>query len=168
VANDQDDSDVPGLLPDVPETGSALALSHDEATALALKMAGEPPPDECRFHCIMCGWNKTLKFEEEEIEALGGDITSYGGPCGGCKSMTLVPYNKLAGDHGKSILDRARENQREEAEIHADVLVDRVKEEVSTIFGKGAMPSVGGDDTDEEEDLPEAADISGMTPRTEG
>jgi len=163
VANDQDDSDVPGLLPDVPETGSALALSHGEATALALKMAGEPPPDECRFHCIMCGWNKTLKFEEEEIEALDGDITSYGGPCGGCKSMTLVPHNKLAGDHGKSILDQVRDNQREEAEINADVLVDRVKQEVATVFGQGGMPPVVGDDP--RDDLPDAADVDmeGMT-----
>lgn len=153
------------VLPDAPSTGTALALSHKEATALALKMAGEPPPDECRFHCIMCGWNKTLKFEEAEIEALGSDITSYGGPCGGCGSMTLVPYDKLAGSDAQSILDQARANAREDAEIHADVLVDRVKQELSSAMGGGGAPS----GAKEKDDLPDASEVdaSGMQGRSE-
>ena len=164
MANEPDDNDAPGFHPDVPETGVALALSHKEATALALKMGGEPPPDECRFHCIMCGWNKTLKFEEAEIDALGGDITSYGGPCGGCSSMTLVPHDKLAGSDAQSILDQARANAREDAEIHADVLVERVKEEVSAAMRGGGAPK------DPHDDLPDASevDVSELTAKEEG
>lgn len=147
-----------GLLPDVVDNGSALALSHEDATALALKMAGEPPPDECRFHCIMCGWNKTLKFEEDEILALGGDITNYGGPCGGCSSMTLVPHNKLVGIDGSSILEQARANKMEDYQDAADVFVDRVKKEVATVMGGGA-PGASASAKDPRDDLPDAADV---------
>ncbi len=165
----------PKIYDDVP-TGSAIVKTTDRAQALARKMAGELPPNECRFHCITCGWSKTLQFEEDEIEALGGDITGYGGPCPECSSMTLVPYARLMGGDIKTINERARETRREEFKEQADVFVDRIKEEVAavttgTIFDGApkeptAEETAGGTTTTRDE-YPDADDVdtSDLRPR---
>jgi hypothetical protein len=165
-------SDGPDFYDDVP-TGNAIVKSTSQAQTLARKIAGELPPNECRFHCITCGWSKTLEFDEEEIEVLG-DIRDYGGPCPGCDSMTLVPYEKLLGGDIKTINDRAKETRREEFKEQADVFVDRIKEEVAavatgTIFdGAGSMPTAAetsGGTTREEYPDASDVDVSNLKPR---
>lgn len=160
----------PGILPDVP-TSNAIVRDQKEAAALAKKIGGDLPPDECEFHCISCGQRMTLKFETEEIEAMDGDITTYSGPCPGCSYMTLRPREHLMGSDFKSINQRQSEMKREEYEQQADVFVDRVKKEVGGIFHGTAAHRPGeefGDEperTDEEaipgkkEDLPDSSDV---------
>jgi hypothetical protein len=63
--------------------GDAIVRTSDEAKAIAKILAGEEPPDRCRFACLACGWNGTLHFDEGEMEALGGDAKEYQGPCPG-------------------------------------------------------------------------------------
>lgn len=166
------DETVPNFKPDVPQTGVAI-VKHDDARALARRMAGDEAPNECHFHCITCGWSKTLQFTEGEIQALGDDVTAYGGPCpaeeGGCGSMTLVPRASLFGDDVGTIYAKAKANRRKEYEEQAGVLVDRVKGEIASVM-QGSSPSP----TPEEEhglrdDLPDAeqVDTSGMEPRKE-
>ncbi|RLB38700.1 MAG: hypothetical protein DRH30_11085 [Deltaproteobacteria bacterium] len=144
----ENDSD-PSFMPDVQPSGSAI-VKHEEATALARKIAGEDPPDECRFHCVTCGWGKTLKFEEDEAAALAGDITSYGGPCGECGSMTLVPYASLMGDETKTVLQNAKAIRREEYQEQAEVLVDRVKSEVAVMMGGSTLSPTPEEEMDPE------------------
>lgn len=132
---------VPEFQPDVPQTGVAI-VKHDDARALAKRMAGEEAPNECHFHCITCGWSKTLQFEEDEIVALGGDITNYGGPCpseGGCGSMTLVPRASLMGDDVGTIYSKAKANRRKEYEEQAGVLVDKVKDEIANVMAGSTL-----------------------------
>lgn len=179
----------PGVHPDIPTThepGTAIVKSSEEARSLALKIAGEELPDECRFHCITCGWSKTLKFEDGELEALGGDITAYGGPCPECESMTLVPYTSLLGKDIETVYQRAKKKRREEyqeqAEVQADVLIDRVADKVGammqpgSVFDQTAEEQVDPSDVHdpsaaqrERPDLPSADDVdeSDLTPRTE-
>jgi hypothetical protein len=147
---------------------------------LAAKIAGEELPDECRFHCITCGWNKTLKFEEDELQALGGDITAYGGPCASCGSMTLTPYAALMGDEVRTIYERAKKNRREEARENADVLVERLREEAVSMMGGSTLQPTPEEAHDpasvhdprppgQRDDLPDMADVDANTlkPRTE-
>ena len=148
-ASVENDSD-PGTLPDVQPSGSAI-VKHEEATALALKIAGGIPPDECRFHCVTCGWGKTMKFKEGEIEALAGDITSYGGPCPECGSMTLVPYASLMGDETKTVLQNAKVARREEYQEQAAVLVDHIKSEVGAIIGGSTLSPTPEEEMDPED-----------------
>jgi len=125
---------------DVP-TGSALALAHtpEQAQALARRIAGELPPDECEFHCVNCGQSKTLKFEPDEMEALDGDIRGYTGPCWSCGYMTLRPKDEFV--NGETISAAARKQRLAEYHEQADVLVNRVKQEVaSVITGQAPRP----------------------------
>lgn len=163
-------SDDDPVLPDSPKS-NLVVRDKDEASSLARKVGGQLPPDECRFHCITCGWDKTLKFDQDEIDSLGGDITQYSGPCPECGSMTLTPRDHLIGSDFKSIQDRAQANKRKDYEEQADVLVDRVKQEVGGIFGGTAAHKPGEEfgnepeKKDEEQvpgrksDLPESDDV---------
>lgn len=176
-----EDETVPNFKPDVPaSSSSAIVKSPDQAKALARKIAGEELPGECRFHCVTCGWNKTLKFEDDEIAALGGDITAYGGPCPDCESMTLTPHAGLMGDDVKTIYERAKKNRREEYAEQADVLVDRVKQEIGSVMGGSTLDPTPEEEHDpdnvhdprppgQRDDLPDADDVdsSGLDPRSE-
>lgn len=178
----KEDETVPDFKPDVPEqsTGTAIVRTSDETKALALKIAGEELPDECRFHCVTCGWNKTLKFEEAEIEALGGDITAYTGPCPECESETLTPHAALMGRDVQSVYERAKKNRLEEYREQADVLVDRVKQEVGSVMSGSAFDQTPEEQHDpanvhdprppgQRDDLPDAdaVDEGDLTPRSE-
>lgn len=146
----------PDALPDVP-TGTAIVRDQKEAAALAKKMGGETPPDECEFHCISCGKRVTLKFEQDEIEAMDGDITTYSGPCPSCSYMTLRPREHLLGPEFKSISQRQSEIKKQEYEQQADVFVDRVKQEVGGIFQGTAAHRPGEEFGDEPENIDEEA-----------
>lgn len=169
----------PDFHPDVPETGVAI-VKHDEARALARRIAGEEAPNECAFHCITCGWSKTLQFEDDEISALGGDITSYGGPCPKCGSMTLVPKAALMGDDVGTVYQRAKANRREEFEEQADVFIEQVQKKVGDIMSGSTLSQTPEEHVDPDnvhdprpphmrDDLPSAdsVDIDDLKPRSE-
>jgi hypothetical protein len=148
------------IRPDVPTSG-AIVRSQNEARTLALKMAGKTPPNECRFNCPMCGWDKTLQFGQEEIEALGGDITSYAGPCPGCDNMTLVPHAHLLGEEFTPAYQRAQENMRKQYEEQADVFIDKATEAVAEMMGGGVLASAPTDPAPASEE----PDLSDLRPR---
>jgi hypothetical protein len=165
-------SDEEGFKPDVPK-GSALAVkTPDEARAIVRRLSDEPTPDRCRFHCVMCGWNGTLHFDADEITALG-DVRSYGGPCQGCNSMTLQPHDTIAGGAFKSIHEMASNNRKKEFGEAADVFIEKVKENVGSMFTGGAVPGSTLSDPSpapsgpSRDHLPEAddVDLSDMKPR---
>lgn len=179
--------EAPELKPDVPPS-TALVRTGEEAHKLAAKMGGEPPPNECRYSCISCGWDGTLSFDDDEIAALDGDIRNYSGPCPGfvkdkagkdtgekCGAMTLAPRETLAGKYA-SIDDRARHTRqaeyKEQAEVQAEVLVATVKHELGAAVAAAAgMPMPVGlpmtpPATPDRSDLPAADDASEiLTPR---
>jgi hypothetical protein len=162
-----------GLKPDVPQ-GSVLAIRNPEdARALVRRLSDEPTPDRCRFHCVMCGWNGTLHFEPDEVAALG-DVSTYGGPCQGCQSMTLQPHDAIAGGAFKSIHEMASNNRKKEYSEAADVFIDKVSGRVGDMMtgvmpgstlspDPGQMPSAGPS----RDHLPDAGDVdlSNMKPR---
>lgn len=146
--------------PDVPTEkgrGVALARHGNNSAALARSIAGEMLPDECRFHCMSCGADKTLKFEDDEISALAGDIRSYAGPCWSCDLMTLVPRDNLVGD-----VTSVNERAEQEYKKRVDMALDAVESRVGKVLG-GMMPQP----KEEESDLPDAGsiDINELTPR---
>ena len=159
------DDEVP-LYPDVPTTG-AIVRTAKGAQALARRIVGDDP-NRCRFYCVSCGWDNTYEFTEDEIEALGGDVTTYAqlNKCPGCDAMTMVPHSSLLGDDFKPVRQRAKESRREEYSEAADVLIDKVKAEVGGIMGGSTFtkppeeqpPPFGEPPRD---DLPDAGDISG-------
>jgi len=159
--------------PDVPTTG-AIVKTGSGANALAKKIAGKRPPDEMRFACVMCGWDKTLKFEADELVALGDDITNYNGPCPKCESMTLVPRDKLLGDDFKPAADRARESRREEYSEAADIIIDKVTDRVGGIMAGSTLAQPPEEEVvgkaSDRDDLPsvEGIDQSDMKPRGGG
>jgi hypothetical protein len=149
--------------PDVPR--SALAIPNaQEARKLVRRMAGDHEPDRCRFHCVMCGWNNTLHFDKDELEALGGDVTSYTGPCGGCSSMTLVPHDSIEQGSFKSVHEMATANRKKEYGEAADVFIDKVTARVmsgvvpgSTLSPDPVPEAASGKTT--RDDLPDAGDM---------
>jgi hypothetical protein len=166
-------ADEEGFKPDVP-TGTALAVtSPHDARALVRRMSGDQMPDRCHFHCVMCGWSKTLNFDADEIAALGDNVRDYGGPCPGCGSMTLQPYDTIAGGAFKSVHEMATANKKKEYGEAADVFIEKVQGKVGEMF-TGVMPgSTLGDPSPppssgpSREHLPEAddVDLSNMKPR---
>lgn len=151
-------------------TSTALVSTTRDARALVKKIAGDEVPSECLFHCITCGWGQTLKFDEGEMAALDGDVTTYAGPCPECSSMTLVPKNSLWGGD-VNLHDMARKNRREEAmevaEVNADVMVDRFRREVVTVMSGSTLGKTPEEQHDIREDLPDAEsfDVEGLKPR---
>lgn len=99
----------------------------------------------------------TLKFDEEEMAALGDDLSNYTGPCPVCNFMTLVPMSKFT---GSSIQQMARENRQAEYKEQAKAFVDVVKEEITgggSIFD-GAPPDPTAP-PGQHDDLPDADKI---------
>jgi hypothetical protein len=165
-------ADEDGFKPDVPRGSSLAVRTPDEARALARRMAGEPEHDRCRFACVMCGWDKTLHFDEDECAALGGDIRSYGGPCQGCNSMTLQPWDTI--EHGafKSIHEMVSTNRKKEYGEAADVFIEKVKANVGNMMsgvvpGSTLDPDPAPSAGPSRDHLPDAdgVDLSEMKPR---
>lgn len=151
------DDTVPNIKVDVPiEKGNGVALERygNKSAALARAIAGERVPDECRFHCMGCGADKTLKFEEDEIAALAGDITSYAGPCWSCEMMTLVPRDVLVGDV-TSIADRADAEYKKRVDVALDAVEQRVGKFIGGMAGATTKTEVPG----ERDDLPDVKDV---------
>lgn len=163
---------VPDFRPDVP--GTAIALkSREDAARLALRLAGEEVPDECRFVCIQCGWDKTLRFEKDEIAALG-DVRSYVGPCGGCGMEMLRPYDALGGAEFRPIAQRAKDNRKAEYSEASEVFLDKMTDRFTSVMG-GMMPNSTLDASQDHKhtvpgqrgDLPKSddVDLSDLKPR---
>lgn len=161
--------------PDVP-AGLATIPKGVSAHAIARRTIGEIVKNECEFVCMSCGWNKTLKFDEEEMAVLDNNVREYTGPCPGtlqdgsrCNMMTLVPKDAFWGKDFPSMADSAMKQKRDEAKVQADAMVDAVVEKVGPMIG-GAM-SVPKPKTDDapssvnREDLPAEPDLSKLTPR---
>jgi len=167
-------ADEPDIKPDVP---MAIVRSFDDVRALARRQHGELPPNECRFHCMTCGEDKSLEFDEDEMLALKGDPTQYRGPCWKCGRMTLHPYDNIQNGAFRSVNELARENKRREYGEAADVLFDKAKERIGDMFigmaggsaaqTDGAAPPEPPVAPAQRDDLPNAddVDISGMKPR---
>jgi hypothetical protein len=158
------------MRPDVPTTG-AIVKTQDEARTLAKRISGDAP-NEMLFKCVMCDFKQTLRFEDDEIEALGGDISTYGGPCPKCKSMTLVPMSQLFPDF-LSAEQRARRNRKEEFTEAAEVFTDVVAKKVGSLVTGSTLdptPEETGLQDPDRSDLPSAddVDLSGLKPRGEG
>ena len=105
---------------------SALVVrTAEEADRLARTMAGEEHPTRVLFFCMQCGWKSTLELDDDEIEAIPtGSPRDYAGPCPGCGSMVLRPFDLMFG--GTETIDgMAKRNRRSEYEEAADVFLDR-------------------------------------------
>jgi hypothetical protein len=101
-----------------------VVRTPEEAARLAKRLAGE---DDKRilFFCLTCGWKSTMEFSDDEIEAMPtGSARDYPGPCPGCQSMTLRPFDEMFGGT-ETINDMAKRNRRSEYEEAADVFLDR-------------------------------------------
>lgn len=156
------------------EPGQALARTAAETGHALQRIVSGKAPNEEVYWCMSCGFatdpndpskvaypsGLTLKFDEDEIEALGGDLSAYTGPCPCCNYMGLVPMDKFTGE---TIRGRSKENREAEYKQQAHAFVDVVKEELASgsIFS-GAMeePHAGGDGAPgQRDDLPDADDI---------
>ena len=92
-----------------------VVRTPEEAARLAKRLAGE---DDKRilFFCLTCGWKSTMEFSDDEIEAMPtGSARDYPGPCPGCQSMTLRPFDEMFGGT-ETINDMAKRNRRSEYE----------------------------------------------------
>lgn len=171
-----EDDDIP-VRPDVASVPSAIVKSDREAGAAITRMTGKPPNEET-YWCMSCGFVEdqnnprsvkypsglTLKFDDDEMEALGGDLSQYTGPCPVCKYMTLVPKSKFGGG---TIQQDAMELKKKDWQGQAGAIVDAVKQEIAggSIFS-GSM-SDAADAADAEaghgppgaDDLPDAGAV---------
>jgi hypothetical protein len=157
------------VMPDVP-AGLAVIPKGTDMHALARRTAGEIVQNELEFHCLACGWNKSLCFDPEEMEALDNNIRDYTGPCPGCNAMTLTPKDVFWGKDFPSMSALAQKNKRAEARMEAEEFVDVVAEKVGDMMGGGVPrptiedPSPPGGPPGKD-DLPDEADVSKLTPR---
>lgn len=124
---------------------SALVVrTAEEADRLARTMAGEEHPNRVLFFCMQCGWKSTLELDDDEIEAIPtGSPRDYAGPCPGCGSMVLRPFDLMFG--GTETIDgMAKRNRRSEYEEAADVFLDRAANRlIGGIPTPPASPSAG-------------------------
>jgi len=153
---------------DVPRSSlQVVPRDKEEAHRLARRIGGEKPKNEAHLHCMMCGWNGTIRFSSEELDAIDdGDPESYTGPCPGtekdlqgrpkldedgnpvkCGCMTLQPMSRIAGDQFKSVNDMAAENRRrelrEQGEVIGDVVGDKIVSKVGAAVGDLILGSMG-------------------------
>lgn len=139
-----------------------------DAKALARRVAGQIVKNEMEFHCMACGWSKSLRFEPDELEALDNNIRDYTGPCPGCGAMMLTPKDVLWGNDFPSMSELARKNKREDAKVQAEEFVDAAAKKVGEMMGGAAIPKPTIEDPGESpdrSDLPEEPDTSGLKPR---
>lgn len=180
------DRDEPAFVPDV-QSSNAIVRTPEEARASLARISGKPKDEEV-YWCMGCGFVEdqnnprsckypsglTLKFDPEEIEALGGDLSQYTGPCPVCKAQLLVPKNQIS---GQSISAEAHQHQvkqwHDQAQVQAEVFADVIgKKVVGSVFDGGMMdPDLGGSDEGDVSgpgaDLPDADEVdrSNMKPR---
>ena len=154
------------IRPDVP-TGLAVVPRGADVHALARRIGGEIVQNELEFHCLSCGWSKSLQFEPDEIEALGGNIREYTGPCPQCNMMTLTPKDAFWGKDFPSMSALAQKNKRAEARVNAEEFVDVVAEKVGQFMPGMGKPTIQDPETSpaEREDLPDEPDVSKLKPR---
>jgi hypothetical protein len=156
------------LRPDVP-VGLARIPDGANAHALARRTAGEIVQNEMEFHCMSCGWNKSLQLDKDEMEALDNDIRGYTGPCPKCGSQMLVPKDAYWGKDFPTMTELSDKAKRHEARVHAEELVSVVQEKVTDLMGAGMVPqpsapATGGEPGDRD-DLPDEPDLSNLKPR---
>lgn len=162
---DQVKSDVPVGLATIPKGMSAAALAR--------RTAGEIVQNEMEFHCMSCGWSKSLQFDKDEMEALDNNIREYTGPCPGvladgsvCGMMTLTPKDVLWGNDFPSMSTLAQKNKRAEARVNAEEFVGVVVEKVGDMMGGGIQKPTIEDPVGEKKDGdPAEPDTSKLTPR---
>lgn len=158
------------------EQASAIVRSAEEERALVLRQNMKPANEET-YWCSGCGFvdmsdpsnvrhpypaGLTLRFSPEEIAALGGDLSAYTGPCPVCNYQTLVP--KDLGFGMTSGMERHRAERmaeyKEQADVQADVLVTRLKQEVVGMAGGSIFDQAGGAAAgDWQDDLPDAETV---------
>ena len=162
------------MAEDEKRPATAIQKRTKEETQHALqRVAHGKAPNEEVYWCMSCGFAKdpndpskveypkglTLQFSPDEIEALGGDLTAYSGPCPCCEFMSLVPMDKFT---GQSIHQMARENREVENREMAKAFVDVVKEEIAggSIFSGGmADPTASAAPPGQHDHLRDADDV---------
>jgi len=167
------------VQPDIRST-AIVPTSHREAKSLARVVSGELPPNRGLFWCMTCGFNEsgvskfprglTLDFDDDEMMALEGDPYNHQGPCPVCSAQTLVDMAMMSGSDF-SIRGQASANRKKEYGEAADVFIEKVKENVGSMF-TGVVPGStltdpSPTDGPSRDHLPEAddVDLSGMKPR---
>jgi len=176
----QDDKKVPEFKPDVPSTGLVVRTAQ-EAKTLALKISGRPVPNEARFHCTMCGWDKTVQFEPDEIEAMPDrDVRNWpqvGGRCMNpdCGEPTIVAHDFMADVDFMPAMEQARKQRKEDVQDATRTAIQTAKEELLGVITPGSIFDSSKDapprPAKKPGDLPDADDVdtSGLEPRkTEG
>lgn len=156
------------VKPDVP-TGLATIPKGMSAQALARRTAGEIVQNELEFHCGSCGWNKSLHFDNDELEAMkaaGDTIRDYTGPCPKCGNMTLTPKDAYWGRDFPSMSELAQKNKRQEARVQAEEFVEVVAEKVGDMMG-GSIPKPKVDESPKtaEAEVVDEIDVTKLTPR---
>ena len=161
---DQVRSDIPAGLAVIPKGA--------DVHALARRMGGEIVQNEMEFHCLSCGWSKSLQFDADEMEAMDNNIRDYTGPCPGklpdgstCGMMTLTPKDALWGNDFPSMSSLAQKNKRADARVNAEEFVGVVAEKVGEMMGGGIPKPTISDPADEKKDAAEEIDTSKLTPR---
>lgn len=158
------------IKPDVP-TGLAVIPHGANVHALARRTAGEVLQNELSFHCMSCGQDKTLQFDDDEMAALDNNIRDYTGPCWNCQCMTLVPKDAFFGHDFPSMTDLAHKQKRKDARVQAEEFVEVLKENVGGMItgaAAAAKPETmdgSAPSTPDRSDLPEEADPTKLTPR---
>jgi len=112
-----------------------------------------------RYICMSCGWDKTLQFDEAEMSALGGDLTSYTGPCATCGFQMLVPHGSILA--GTNIEEAAQQNFSKQIDTASDLVLDKVEKRV-TDFMTGAVGGGGARSKDapvSRDDLPDESTV---------
>ncbi len=154
---------------DVP-AGLAVIPKGANVSALARRTTGEILQNEMEYHCMACGWNKSLQFEPDELEAIGGNVRDYTGPCPGCGSMTLQPKDAFWGKDFPSMSALAQQAKRADARVQAEEFVDALSEKAASVMGVTIPKPTISDPAEAappggKEDLPAEVDITKLTPR---
>lgn len=165
---------------ETPGPGHAIVRSQEETRAALQRVVHGKASNEEVYWCMSCGFCEdasdpskvrypkglTLQFTEEEIEALGGDLSAYTGPCPCCDFMSLVPMDRF---QGSTIAQRSRENRDAEYKQQAQAFVGVVKDELTkgSIFHGGMAGAAQDAEPEGTDDLPDAdqVDDADLKPR---
>lgn len=183
MADEPQDTGLPenAVKSDIRST-AIVPASHKEATKLARIASGELPANRGLFWCMTCGFvdesgvskypkGLTLDFDQDELEALGGDPYAHSGPCPVCHKETLVDMVMMGGAEF-SIRGQASKNRKQEYGEAADVFIGKLKDSVGSIMTGGVVPGSTFSEPNptagpSREHLPDAddVDVSKMKPR---
>lgn len=153
----------PIALAEVPEA-EARAQSI-RSSYLATTPASEQQTS-MRYHCMSCGWNKTLEFDPDDpvdAQAIEDGLANYGGPCPaeGCGYMTLVPHDGLG--HHETFNDLAMQQKAHEAGVMADAVIDRIEQRAGDVILGPAARAAAEAGEGHEADAPDPS-VSGELP----